>query len=68
MTARVSGYTLVIRRRDDAFRTYFSKYQPAFGGVVCPKANEKEFHMASKLKIIPLGGLGEIGKNLTIYE
>mgnify|MGYP000808853307 FL=1 len=24
--------------------------------------------MASKLKIIPLGGLGEIGKNLTIYE
>ena len=23
---------------------------------------------ASKLKIIPLGGLGEIGKNLTIYE
>ena len=22
--------------------------------------------MASKLKIIPLGGLGEIGKNLTI--
>ena len=24
--------------------------------------------MASKLKIIPLGGLGEIGKNLTVYE
>ena len=24
--------------------------------------------MASKLKIIPLGGLGEVGKNLTIYE
>lgn len=24
--------------------------------------------MASKLKIIPLGGLGEIGKNLTAYE
>ena len=24
--------------------------------------------MANKLKIIPLGGLGEIGKNLTVYE
>lgn len=24
--------------------------------------------MASKLKIIPLGGIGEIGKNLTVYE
>ncbi len=24
--------------------------------------------MASKLKIIPLGGLGEIGKNMTVYE
>ena len=24
--------------------------------------------MAAKLKIIPLGGLGEIGKNLTVYE
>lgn len=24
--------------------------------------------MASKLKVIPLGGLGEIGKNLTVYE
>ncbi len=24
--------------------------------------------MAEKLKIIPLGGLGEIGKNLTVYE
>ncbi|MBR5490704.1 MAG: ribonuclease J [Oscillospiraceae bacterium] len=24
--------------------------------------------MAQKLKIIPLGGLGEIGKNLTVYE
>ncbi|MEF9971713.1 MAG: ribonuclease J, partial [Oscillospiraceae bacterium] len=24
--------------------------------------------MASKLKIIPLGGLNEIGKNLTVYE
>ncbi|HHU23245.1 MAG TPA: ribonuclease J [Clostridiales bacterium] len=24
--------------------------------------------MASKLKIIPLGGLGEIGKNLTVFE
>jgi len=24
--------------------------------------------MASKLKIIPLGGLGEIGKNVTVYE
>ncbi|MBO5976830.1 MAG: ribonuclease J, partial [Oscillospiraceae bacterium] len=24
--------------------------------------------MAIKLKIIPLGGLGEIGKNLTVYE
>ena len=22
----------------------------------------------AKLKIIPLGGLGEIGKNLTVYE
>ena len=24
--------------------------------------------MAEKLKIIPLGGLNEIGKNLTVYE
>ena len=24
--------------------------------------------MAEKLKIIPLGGLGEIGKNMTAYE
>ena len=24
--------------------------------------------MASKLKIIPLGGLGEIGKNMTVFE
>ena len=24
--------------------------------------------MASKLKIIPLGGLNEVGKNLTVYE
>ena len=24
--------------------------------------------MVSKLKIIPLGGLGEIGKNMTAYE
>ena len=24
--------------------------------------------MQSKLKIIPLGGLGEIGKNMTAYE
>ncbi len=24
--------------------------------------------MASKLKIIPLGGLGEVGKNMTVYE
>lgn len=24
--------------------------------------------MASQLKIIPLGGLNEIGKNLTVYE
>ena len=24
--------------------------------------------MASKLKIIPLGGLGEIGKNMTAYQ
>ena len=24
--------------------------------------------MASKLKMIPLGGLNEIGKNLTVYE
>jgi ribonuclease J len=24
--------------------------------------------MAEKLKIIPLGGLNEIGKNITIYE
>ena len=24
--------------------------------------------MAEKLKIIPLGGLGEVGKNMTIYE
>ena len=24
--------------------------------------------MISKLKIIPLGGLGEIGKNMTAYE
>jgi ribonuclease J len=24
--------------------------------------------MAQKLKIIPLGGLGEIGKNITVYE
>ena len=23
---------------------------------------------SNKLKIIPLGGLGEIGKNLTVYE
>ena len=52
----------------NAFRTYFSKNQPASGGAVCPKANVKEIRMASKLKIIPLGGLGEIGKNLTVYE
>ena len=25
-------------------------------------------HMAEKLKIIPLGGLNEIGKNMTAYE
>ena len=25
-------------------------------------------YMVSKLKIIPLGGLGEIGKNMTAYE
>ena len=24
--------------------------------------------MVSKLKVIPLGGLGEIGKNMTAYE
>ena len=24
--------------------------------------------MSPKLKIIPLGGLGEIGKNMTVYE
>ena len=24
--------------------------------------------MAEKLKIIPLGGLNEIGKNMTVYE
>ena len=24
--------------------------------------------MISKLKIIPLGGLGEIGKNMTVFE
>ena len=24
--------------------------------------------MAEKMKIIPLGGLNEIGKNLTVYE
>ena len=30
----------------------------------------KEFlsFMAEKLKIIPLGGLNEIGKNMTVYE
>ena len=40
----------------------------SFRGAVCLKANVKEIRMASKLKIIPLGGLGEIGKNLTVYE
>jgi len=31
-------------------------------------ANKSGGRKAGKLKIIPLGGLGEIGKNLTVYE
>ena len=27
-----------------------------------------EAYMTPKIKIIPLGGLGEIGKNMTAYE
>ncbi len=34
-----------------------------------PKSSEKQPHKrAGKLKIIPLGGLGEIGKNMTVLE
>ncbi len=32
------------------------------------RATEKRGQKKSKLKIIPLGGLGEIGKNLTVFE
>ena len=32
------------------------------------KTKERSVQAKEKLKIIPLGGLGEIGKNLTVYE
>jgi ribonuclease J len=32
------------------------------------KGNERTIRMSKNLKIIPLGGLGEIGKNMTILE
>ena len=51
--------------------------RPCFGALikVCPyiphvwfKKECSKTYMAEKLKIISLGGLNEIGKNLTVYE
>src|SRR5699024_11776868 len=41
---------------------------PRFFGLAARNLNRKGVIMAEKLKIIPLGGLNEIGKNLTVYE
>ena len=32
------------------------------------KSNNKQEPAPGKLRIIPLGGLGEIGKNMTVFE
>ena len=39
-----------------------------FCNFYAPIERRNELNLAEKLKIIPLGGLDEIGKNLTVLE
>lgn len=43
-------------------RGYFQQRRPKKPGVPAPAANAPQIH------IYPLGGLGEVGKNMTLYE
>ena len=67
---RAAGKTTVldaVRSAADAVETAAEKAVQK-SGKKGKKAAGKTEAPAGKLKIIPLGGLGEIGKNLTVYE
>ena len=50
-------------------RAFFLK-STTTDGELCVPAEKKGLYLilAEKMKIIPLGGLDEIGKNMTVYE
>ena len=42
---------------------------PLMGELLKPAGNDHDrLQSMESLRIVPLGGLGEVGKNLTVYE
>ncbi len=69
-TAKKKNYT---KTKTNTVKKETKKHSPQSKKVATEKstkntANKKRTTQKSPLRIIPLGGLGEIGKNITVYE